>query len=129
MIIHKPKGRASSTHSVGSALCRSSDRRNVWQQHPCHCVLSRLYIHRKYLVVGAVDPHQQVVLTPRRFGFETFSAWATIHLGPSDAVVLEATSNAWLLYDQLEPLVGSVTVAHQASRQADCGRPCENRCA
>lgn len=30
----------------------------------------------------------------------------------SDAVVLEATSNAWLLYDQLEPVVGSVTVAH-----------------
>jgi transposase len=27
-------------------------------------------------------------------------------------VVLEATSNAWLLYDELEPLVGSVTVAH-----------------
>ncbi len=27
-------------------------------------------------------------------------------------MVLEATSNAWLLYDQLEPLVGSVTVAH-----------------
>jgi len=71
-----------------------------------------LDIHRKYLVVGAVDPHQQVVLTPRRFGFEAFSVWATTHLGPSDAVVLEATSNAWLLYDQLEPLVGSVTVAH-----------------
>ena len=71
-----------------------------------------LDIHRKYLVVGAVDSQQQIVLTPRRFGFETFSAWATTHLGPSDAVVLEATSNAWLLYDQLEPLVGSVTVAH-----------------
>ena len=71
-----------------------------------------LDIHRKYLVVGAVDPHQQVVLTPRRFGFEAFSAWATTHLSPSDAVVLEATSNAWLLYDQLEPLVASVTVAH-----------------
>ena len=68
--------------------------------------------HRKYLVVGAVDSGQQVVLTPRRFGFEAFSAWAPTHLGPSDAVVLEATSNAWLLYDQLEPLVGSVTVAH-----------------
>jgi transposase len=38
--------------------------------------------------------------------------WATTHLGPCDAVVLEATSNAWLFYDQLEPLVGSVTVAH-----------------
>jgi transposase len=71
-----------------------------------------LDIHRKYLVVGAVDPHQQIVLTPRRFGFEAFSAWATTHLIPSDAVVLEATSNAWLLYDQLEPLVASVTVAH-----------------
>jgi hypothetical protein len=71
-----------------------------------------LDIHRKYLVVGAVDPHQQSVLAPRRFGFEAFSAWATTHLGPSDAVVLEATSTAWLLYDELEPLVGSVTVAH-----------------
>jgi transposase len=112
VIIHKPKGRASSTHSVGSALCRSSDRSNIWQHHPRQRVLSRLYIHRKYLVVGAVDPHQQVVLTPRRFGFETFSTWAPTHLTLSDAVVLEATSNAWLLYDQLEPLVGSVTVAH-----------------
>ena len=27
-----------------------------------------LDIHRKYLVVGAVDAGQQVVLTPRRFG-------------------------------------------------------------
>src|SRR5438552_10256069 len=74
-----------------------------------------LDIHRKYLVVGAVDPHQQVVLTPRRFGFEAFSAWATTHLTSSDAVVLEATPNAWLLYDQLEPVVGSVTMAHPLS--------------
>jgi transposase len=104
--------RASSTHVVGSALRRSPDRRNLWQHHPRQRVLSRLHIHRKYLVVGAVDPHQQVVLSPRRFGFEAFSAWATTHLTPSDALVLEATSNAWLLYDQLQPLVGSVTVAH-----------------
>jgi hypothetical protein len=52
-----------------------------------------LDIHRKYLVIGAVDPQQQVVLTPRRFGFEAFSDWAKTHLGPSDAVVLEATSH------------------------------------
>jgi transposase len=71
-----------------------------------------LDVHRSYLVVGAVDGHQQVVLSPRRFGFEAFGAWASTHLGPSDAVVLEATSNAWLLYDQLQPLVASVTVAH-----------------
>src|SRR5437588_10445645 len=71
-----------------------------------------LDIHRKYLVVGAVDAGQQVVLTPRRFGFEAFSAWATTHLTSSDAVVLEATSNARLFYDQLVPLVASITVAH-----------------
>src|SRR5215470_10473704 len=64
-----------------------------------------LDIHRKYLVVGAVDSHQQVVLPPRRFGFEAFSAWASTHLTSSDAVVLEATSNAWLFYDQLEALL------------------------
>jgi hypothetical protein len=27
-----------------------------------------LDLHRKYLVVGAVDSQQQIVLTPRRFG-------------------------------------------------------------
>jgi len=29
-----------------------------------------LDIHRKYLVVGAVDAGQQIVLTPRRFAHE-----------------------------------------------------------
>jgi transposase len=71
-----------------------------------------LDVHRHYLMVGAVDQRQQVVLTPRRFGFESFATWAATHLSESDAVVLEATANAWLLYDQLEPRVASVTVAH-----------------
>ncbi len=71
-----------------------------------------LDVHRKYLVVGAVDSQQQVVLTPRRFGFEAFTQWAPAHLSLADAVVLEATANAWLLYDQLERQVASVTVAH-----------------
>src|SRR2546430_12827361 len=71
-----------------------------------------LDVHRKSLVVGAVDTGQQIVLTPRRFGFEAFSDWATTHLTLSDAVVLEATSNAWLFYEQLVPLVACVTVAH-----------------
>lgn len=35
-----------------------------------------LDLHRTYLVVGAVDGHQNIVLTPRRFGFEVFWAWA-----------------------------------------------------
>jgi transposase len=71
-----------------------------------------LDVHRQYLMVGAVDIQQQVVLSPRRFGFAAFTEWASIHLTHADAVVLEATSNAWLLYDQLQPLVAEVVVAH-----------------
>jgi transposase len=71
-----------------------------------------LDIHRSYLVVGAVDAQQTVVLTPRRFGFAAFASWAEQHLTKADAVVLEATGNAWQFHDQLKPLVGSVTVAH-----------------
>ncbi|GHO50380.1 IS110 family transposase [Ktedonospora formicarum] len=71
-----------------------------------------LDVHRQYLVVGAVDSQQQVVLTPRRFGFAAFAEWAQVHFTHADVVVLEATSNAWLLYDQLQPLVAEVVVAH-----------------
>jgi hypothetical protein len=71
-----------------------------------------LDIHREYLTVGAVDSQQQILLTPRRFGFESFLAWAATHVSRCDAVVLEATANAWVLYDQLIRLTGSVTVAH-----------------
>ena len=31
-----------------------------------------LDVHRQYLMVGAVDIQQHVVLTPRRFGFAAF---------------------------------------------------------
>jgi transposase len=71
-----------------------------------------LDVHRKYLVVGAVDSGQKVVLSPRRFAFEAFDEWAPTHLTLSDVVVLEATANAWLLYDQLKPFVADVLVAH-----------------
>lgn len=71
-----------------------------------------LDVHRQYLVVGAVDAQQHVVLSPRRFGFEACQDWAPTHLTVGDMLVLEATSNAWLLYDQLKPLVADVIVAH-----------------
>ena len=32
-----------------------------------------LDVHRQYLMVGAVDSQQQVVLSPRRFGFAAFA--------------------------------------------------------
>jgi transposase len=71
-----------------------------------------LDVHRQYVMVGAVDVQQHVVLAPRRFGFEAFAQWAPAHLTHADAVVLEATANAWLFYDQLQPLAMEVIVAH-----------------
>jgi transposase len=71
-----------------------------------------LDVHRRYATVAAVDGKQQVVLTARRIEFEDFDVWIRKHLRRTDAVTLEATSNAWHLYDMLLPLVASVTVAN-----------------
>jgi transposase len=51
-------------------------------------------------------------LPPRRLAFHEFAVWQSKHLAATDAVVLEATSNAWTLHDQLVSHVASVTVAH-----------------
>ena len=72
-------------------------------------------VHKHYLVVVAVDRRQTVVLQPRRVAIVDFAAWVTGHLTAQDAVVLEATSNAWHLYDLLAPHVGTVTVANAAA--------------
>lgn len=71
-----------------------------------------LDVHRTYVVVGAVDAQQAVVLAPRRLHLDELLPWAQQHLGAGDAVVLEAMSNTWHVYDQISPLVSSVTVAH-----------------
>jgi len=71
-----------------------------------------LDVHKQYVMVGAVDARQEVVLPPRRVALVEFPDWARDHLTTTDAVVLEATANAWSLYDGLTPLVGTVTVAH-----------------
>jgi len=71
-----------------------------------------LDVHRRYATVAAVDSKQQVVLTVRRIDFEEFDVWIRKHLRKTDVVTLEATSNAWHLYDKLVPLVASVTVAN-----------------
>jgi transposase len=71
-----------------------------------------LDLHKHYLMIGAVDAKQKIVLPNRRLSLAEFPDWATKHLKRSDAVVLEATTNAWQLYDQLQPLVESVTVAN-----------------
>lgn len=71
-----------------------------------------LDVHKQSVTLGAVDPEQQIVLRPLRLSWGEFEQWATSHLHPTDAVVLESTTNAWHLYDQLSPRVASVTVAN-----------------
>ena len=51
-------------------------------------------------------------MPPRRVNLENWLKWATVNLKPSDAVVLEATTNAWEIYDQVLPLVGRAVVAN-----------------
>src|SRR5262249_14288543 len=71
-----------------------------------------LDVHKLYVMVAAIDAAQQVVLTPRRMSLERFAQWAPEQLTHRDQVVLEATTNAWTLYDQLAPLVQEVKIAH-----------------
>ena len=71
-----------------------------------------LDVHKSYVVVGAVDTRQEVVLHPRRVSLVRLDGWAKKHLKPTDAVVLEATSNAWHIHDLLEPLAARVVVAN-----------------
>src|SRR5215207_3314896 len=71
-------------------------------------------IHKHYLMIGAIDAAKQVVLRPRRVELHRWLDWAQANMLPSDAVVLEATTNAWVIYDLLVTLVGRAVVAHPA---------------
>jgi transposase len=71
-----------------------------------------LDVHKTYLVAAAVDKQQNVLMPPQRVNYVDLTDWIATVLRPTDAVVLEACSNAWTLHDQLEPQVAHVTVAH-----------------
>lgn len=68
--------------------------------------------HKQYLVVGGLNAQMEVVLPLRRIAVSRFPEWAQANLKPSDAVVIEATTNTWTLYDTLAPLVGKAVVAN-----------------
>ena len=69
-------------------------------------------LHKDYVVVGGVDGRQQVVLPPRRLTLDAWPAWAGKNLRRTDALVVEATTNAWDFYDGAAPLVGRAVVAN-----------------
>jgi transposase len=69
-------------------------------------------VHKSSVLIAALDAQLHVVLTPRRVKMEDLGSWATHWLRSTDRVVLEATINAWTIYDLLAPLVTEVQVAH-----------------
>ncbi len=68
--------------------------------------------HKFYVVVGGIDAHLEPVLPQRRLSLEEFRRWAPKQLRPNDAVVIEASTNTWVLYDLVAPLVGKTVVVH-----------------
>ncbi len=69
-------------------------------------------IHKHYLVAVGVDATQTQIFGPQRVPYTRLSAWIVRHLTSTDAVVLEATTNAFQIHDELKPHVHSVTVVH-----------------
>ena len=76
------------------------------------CRYIALDIHKHYSVVAGVDREGQEVLPPCRVEHLNLEEWLGKHLLPSDRVVIESTTNAWHVYDLLEPLVAEVLVAN-----------------
>jgi transposase len=71
-----------------------------------------LDVHKHYLIAAAVDADRHEVMSPRRVPLARLDSWVRKTLTSQDAVVLEMTTNAFQLYDDLLPYVHSVTVVH-----------------
>lgn len=71
-----------------------------------------LDIHKHYSVAAGVDREGRVLLRPVRVEHEDLEGWLKKSLQETDQVVIESTTNAWHVYDLLEPLVERVVVAN-----------------
>ena len=71
-----------------------------------------LDIHKHYCVVAGVDREGRVLLQPVRVEHADLEGWLKKKLLSTDHVVIEATTNAWHVYDLLEPFVERVLVAN-----------------
>lgn len=78
--------------------------------------LSRRYlaldIHKHYSVVAGVNFEGKVVVEPVRIEHADLEGWLKKHIQTTDYVVIESTTNAWYIYDLLEPLAEKVLVAN-----------------
>jgi len=74
-------------------------------------------------VVAGVDREGKEVLAPCRVEHLNLEDWLAKHLLRTDRVVIESTTNAWHVYDLLEPLVAEVLVANPIKvKQIACAR-------
>jgi len=56
-----------------------------------------LDVHKHYAVACAVNARKEVLLGPVRVEFSRWPQWIAANIQATDAVVLEATTNAWPL--------------------------------
>jgi len=71
-----------------------------------------LDIHKKYFVAAGVDKKLNQLFISREVPMRYLERWARKNLTADDAVVVEMTTNTYLVHDTLLPLVHSVTVVH-----------------
>jgi transposase len=71
-----------------------------------------LDVHKHYLIAIGVNRELDQVLGPQRVQLARLDKWMQKTLTPQDAVVLEVTTNAFQLHDDLLPHVHSVTLVH-----------------
>ena len=71
-----------------------------------------LDLHKTYFLAVGVDALKQTVFGPHKIPNEQLETWSVKHLQPSDAIVMEMTTNTYLFYDTLVPQVGSVIAVH-----------------
>ena len=65
---------------------------------------------------------------PVRVEHADLEGWLKKNLRPSDHVVIESTTNAWHVYDLLEPLVERVVVANPIKVKQIASAQGEDRC-
>jgi len=82
------------------------------QEKPVPTRFIGLDVHEHYLVAIGVDTELNQVLGPRRVQLVHLDSWMCKALTLQDAVVLEMTTNAFQLYDDLRPHAHSVTLVH-----------------
>ena len=87
------------------------------------CRYIAMDIHKHYSVIAGVDRDGQEIMEACRVEHENLEKWLAKHLLPRDRVVIESTTNAWHVYDLVDPLVAEVLVANPIKvKQIACAR-------